>query len=205
MAITFIAGILATEFVYADHVSSLPPSRVIAHSLEVLFVDIGLIKTDVAVIKNNQTEPFIGVGIGTTTAVCDVAGGGGDFDSIIIESMNTKAFILTSIQLAVTGAQDSGDFVQVSNIQTGGVGGPASVNVISNPTTNLFFEVLGLPAVNTASTLPLQVAAIAGNSVNVFVFCNAGASNDIKFFSNGIRVSGWKQVSDTITIRHSET
>ena len=208
MAITFIAGILAIEFVYADHVSSLPSAR-IAQSLEVLFVDIGLIKTEtdkVQMVKDNQYEPFVSVGIGTTTAVCDAEGGGEDVDSIRIESTNSKAFILTSIQLAVSGAQNAGDIVQIRNIQSGGVGGtPSSVNLITSPSTLILFEALGLPTINTANTSPLQISANAGGSVKVIVACNAGTTNDIKFASAFIRVLGWKQVGDTITIVHSES
>ena len=221
MTITFIAGILATEFVYADHVNSLPSAR-IAQSLEVLFVDIGLIKTEtdkiqmvktetdkIQMIKDNQYTLFKVRGPSALNT-CDAAGGSADTDRVRIRNdASSGNFMVTSIVFLPQGIDSSSDIIRLIGLS---VNGQFYVMVSNDVTGSGFvgaFDVMGTERNTGAGNFPTQIVADsnvigAPNDIELLISCNAGSTSDINFGANSIIVSGWKIPGDNISIIYAE-
>jgi len=214
MAITFIAGILVTEFVYADHVSSLPTAR-IAQSLEALFVDIGLIQTEtnkIQMLKDNQYVPFhlskrFAAVDNNRIVMCPDSGLGGVL--MDIRSQNQKPFILSSIVFTVGGISHADDrvWVNIINLNTNPVFNGRTIDVTGDffDSTIYTFEVLGLErGDNQPGFLPHEISAevdpIFSNRrpLVIGIQCFNNDSNDMGVFH--VQLSGFKQATDNILV-----
>jgi len=212
---TLTTGTLASAAPPADNPGK--PFDAILEKLDEILAAIGAIdpsadvrdikaNTDnIPMIKSNQYIPFNALPT-FATKVCATSGNS-DTDSISISSLNGKPFILTSLQLSFTGLSSSLADVDIRNLRVlpGGGSGPSSPDLHNGVVFSsiMTFDVLGLPTKDNIGTYPNQVAANAGQSVQVIFGCTADGI-DVDVRGEGTRASGWKHADDTIIVTHSE-
>jgi len=168
-----------------------------------------------AAIRGTQFVPFqIHFPGGTSTQICDSAGGGPDTDQIIIKRgtpTNLLPFIVTGILFQVDGVDSATDTVFIKSLQWG-------ATFMITPTSDLTgtysgggipfggelgFDIMGQP-LTTGGILPHQLSSVGG-PIEVTFECDAGTTTDIKFKTFGIRVSGWKQPGADVSLQYNES
>ena len=217
IAITFIAGIVATEFVYADHVSSLPSARIV-QSLEVLFVDIGLIKTDVGIVKASSYVPF-------TEVITPFADGAQSCDTpttigraFILDINSNTPFVVHNILLQTKGVDELSDFIGVNSIEVDGINrntGSVDLTQTSGPLLPFIFDdiyieilqgyvlsktfdpVTGYPLL-LGPTILTSEGTQTSPDIRVIIICGAQTSTNIDILT--VKVSGWKLNGEVITL-----
>ena len=132
-------------------------------------------------------------------AVCDVSGGTGTVATVAINGGAT--FMVTGLLLEVSGIDEVSDNLQVVQLLVDGTFFQAVTTDLTGDTTTFRgFDLAGAPAQGGAS-LPTSVVSlgnVVANDIQYKILCGAGVGLDISIDS--IVVSGWKAVSDTITV-----
>jgi len=150
----------------------------------------------------------------SSTVTCNDINSGEPFNTVFIQSVQDRDFLITSIFMKPSGSHIGDSIVFFVNRIDGIVyNSVADVGAFSAFSVDQPFELLGVPS-SFEKFSPKRTSNQIGLSGNdglsgldkdlvLVLGCFQGAPGEIKFQNNRIAVTGWKHVDDTITLTYT--